>query len=60
MAMGGSASQFPAIPSGGAGSGATARATLRDGEPIWGSGEGGCSPVRSSMAAWVSRGERWW
>jgi hypothetical protein len=36
MAMGGSASQFSAIPNGGAGSGATARVTLRDGEPIWG------------------------
>jgi hypothetical protein len=58
MATGGGTSRFLAIPGGGAGRGATARATQRDGEPIWGQREEGCSQVRLSTAAWVNGGER--
>jgi hypothetical protein len=59
MATSGGVGWFPAIPGGGAGRGRRLERHGEMGSPFWGSGEEGCSSVRSSMVAWFSGREQW-
>jgi hypothetical protein len=60
MAMGDGAGRFPVIPNSGAGRGRRLERHIKVGDPIGGSGEEGCSPVSTSVVAWVGGGEQRW